>query len=84
MPTKFTPAGDHSELAHQCRLELSTQTLTFLTGLLSAQPKKIRSRWRKRPAGRIAVIVPAALRHDQRLADLAGATASRAPPWTGG
>ncbi|MFE9068653.1 hypothetical protein [Streptomyces violaceusniger] len=58
--------------AHQCRLELSTQTLTFLTGLLSAQLKKIRSRWRKRPAGRIAVIVLAALRHDQRLADLAG------------
>jgi hypothetical protein len=54
------------------RLELSTQTLTFLTGLLSAQLKKIRSRWRKRPAGRIAVIVPAALRHDQRLADLVG------------
>ncbi|WP_371642995.1 hypothetical protein [Streptomyces mirabilis] len=72
MPTKFTPAWDHSELVHQCRLEPSTQTLTFLTGLLSTRLKKIRSRWRKRPAGRIAVIVLAALRHDQRLADLAG------------
>ncbi|MGP4090311.1 hypothetical protein [Streptomyces sp. KR55] len=48
------------------------QTLRFLTGLLSAHLKKIRSRWRKRPAGRIAVIVLAALRHDRRLADLAG------------
>ncbi|MFF4021148.1 transposase family protein [Streptomyces sp. NPDC001843] len=71
MPTKSIPAGEHSELVYQCRLELSTQTLTFLTGLLSAHLKKIRSRWRKRPAGRIAVIVLAALRHDQRLADLA-------------
>ncbi|GAB2458969.1 transposase family protein [Streptomyces incanus] len=72
MPTKSTPAGDHSELVYQCRLELSTQTLTFLTGLLSSHLKKIRSRWRKRPAGRIAVIVLAALRHDQRLSGLAG------------
>ncbi|WP_240136477.1 transposase family protein [Streptomyces sp. MUM 178J] len=72
MPTKSTPAGDHTELVYKCRLPLSTQTLTFLTGLLSAHLRKIGSRWRKRPAGRIAVIVLAALRHDQRLADLAG------------
>ena len=48
------------------------QTLRLLTGLLTAHLKRIRSRWRKLPAGRIAVIVLAALRHDQRLADLAG------------
>lgn len=72
MPTTTTPAGDHAELVYQCRLPLSTRTLTFLTGLLSAHLKKIHSRWRKLPAGRIAVIVLAALRHDQRLADLAG------------
>ncbi|GHF41488.1 hypothetical protein GCM10010359_50170 [Streptomyces morookaense] len=66
-----TSAEDHSELVYQCRLSLSTRTLTFLTGLLGAHLKKIRSRWRKLPAGRIAVIVLAALRHDQRLADLA-------------
>ncbi|WP_327372456.1 transposase [Streptomyces sp. NBC_01216] len=57
---------------YQCRLPLSTRTLTFLTGLLSARLKKIHSRWRKLPTGRIAVIVLAALRHDQRLSDLAG------------
>ncbi|MFE2039169.1 hypothetical protein ACFXBB_39315 [Streptomyces scopuliridis] len=72
MPTKSTPAGDHGELVYQCRLPLSTQTLRYLTGLLSAHLKKIRSRWRKLPAGRIAVIVLGALRHDQRLADPAG------------
>jgi hypothetical protein len=32
----------------------------------------IGSRWRKQPPGRIAVIVLAVLRHDQRLADMAG------------
>ncbi|MGW3943858.1 transposase family protein [Streptomyces phaeochromogenes] len=69
MPTRSTPAWDDGELVYQCRLPLSTQTLRYLTGLLSAHLKKIRSRWRKLPAGRIAVI---ALRHDQRLADLAG------------
>lgn len=79
MPTKSTPAGDHSELVYQCRLELSTRTLTFLTGLLSAHLKKIKSRWRKLPTGRIAVIVLAALRHDQRLADLAGGNAVSRP-----
>ncbi|WP_369354655.1 transposase family protein [Streptomyces sp. cg2] len=72
MPTKSTPAGDHTELAYQRRLPLSTQTLSFLTGLLGAHLKKIRSRWRKLATGRITVIVLAALRHDQRLADLAG------------
>lgn len=72
MPTKSTPAGGHSELVYQCRLALSTQTLTFLTGLLGAHLKKIGSKWRKLATGRIAVIVLAALRHDQRLADLAG------------
>ncbi|WP_420802745.1 hypothetical protein [Streptomyces adustus] len=31
----------------------------------------MRSRWRILPPGRIAVTVPAVLRHDQRLADMA-------------
>ncbi|MGP4089952.1 transposase family protein [Streptomyces sp. KR55] len=71
MPTTLAPAGDHTELVHQCRLPLSTQTLRCPTGLLGARLKKIRSRRRKLPTGRIAMIVLAALRHDQRLADLA-------------
>ncbi|UQA91396.1 transposase [Streptomyces halobius] len=75
MPTKTVPAGNHTELVYQCRLPLSTQTLRYLTGLLGAHLKKIKSRWRKLPTGRITVIVLAALRHDQRLADLAGGNA---------
>ncbi|MFD7407800.1 hypothetical protein ACFV7R_35245 [Streptomyces sp. NPDC059866] len=46
--------------------------MRFLTGLLRAHLKRITSRWRALPAGRIEVIVLAAPRHDQRLADLAG------------
>lgn len=60
---------------YQCRLPLSTATVSFLAETLRAHLKKINSRWRKLPPGRIAVIVLAALRCDQRLADLAGAHA---------
>jgi hypothetical protein len=54
------------------RLPLSTRTLTCCANLLRAHLNKIGSRWRKLPAGRIAQLVLALLRHDQRLADLAG------------
>jgi len=47
-------------------------TLTFLGDLLRGHLKKIRSRWRKLPPGQIATIVLSVLRHDQRLADIAG------------
>ncbi|MGW0546683.1 hypothetical protein [Streptomyces altiplanensis] len=53
-------------------LQLSTATLAFLGDLLPGHVKKIRSRWRKLPPGQIATIVLAVLRHDQRLADMAG------------
>ncbi|MFH9353992.1 transposase family protein [Kitasatospora sp. NPDC017646] len=46
-----------------------------MAGLIRAHRKKIRSRWRKLDAGRIAVIVLAHLRNDERLADLAGGNA---------
>ncbi|WP_431047277.1 transposase family protein [Streptomyces sp. P1-3] len=59
-------------LVYQCRLPLSTHTLTYLADLLRGHLKAIRSRWRALPPGRIAVIVLAVLRHDQRLADMAG------------
>ncbi|WP_370424066.1 hypothetical protein AB8O64_00935 [Streptomyces sp. QH1-20] len=59
-------------LVHQCRLPLSTWTVNHLAGLLRRHLKAIRSRWRALPHGRIAVIVLAVLRHDQRLADMAG------------
>ncbi|MDQ0945872.1 hypothetical protein QFZ67_007577 [Streptomyces sp. V1I1] len=57
-------------LVYQCRLPLSTHTLHYLTDLLRRHLKAIRSRWRALPPGRIAVIVLAVLRHDQRLADM--------------
>ncbi|MFE2493324.1 hypothetical protein [Streptomyces scopuliridis] len=47
-------------------------TLTFLGDLLRGDLKKIRSRWRKLPPGRIATIVLAVLRNEQRLGDIAG------------
>lgn len=43
-----------------------------LVDLLRRHLKVIRSRWRILPPGKIAVIVLAKLRHDQRLADMAG------------
>lgn len=60
-------------MVYQCRLPLSTRTLTFCADLLRAHRKKIGSRWRCRSAGRIVVLVFAVLRHDQRLRDIAAA-----------
>ncbi|MFE9042514.1 transposase family protein [Streptomyces sp. NPDC007818] len=65
-------AKDTCPLVCQCRLRLSTQTVDHLSDLLRRHLKAIRSRWRILPPGRIAVIVLAVLRHDQRLADMAG------------
>jgi hypothetical protein len=65
-------AEDTCPLVYQCRLPLSTHTVNHLADLLLRHLKTIRSRWRILPPGRIAVIVLAILRHDQRLADMAG------------
>ncbi|MGW2051970.1 transposase family protein [Streptomyces sp. NPDC001858] len=54
------------------RLPLSPRTVNHLADLLRRHLKAIRSRWRILPPGKIAVIVLAVLRHDQRLADMAG------------
>jgi hypothetical protein len=59
-------------LVYQCKLNVSTRTIDYLAGLLRSRLKAIRSPWRSLPAGRIAVLVLAMLRHDQRLLDLAG------------
>ncbi|MHB6911299.1 transposase family protein [Streptomyces sp. DB-54] len=72
MSNKASPAGGAETVVYQSSLRLSTATLTFLGDLLRGHLKKIRSRWRKLPAGQIATIVLAVLRHDQRLADMAG------------
>ncbi|MFJ2034123.1 hypothetical protein [Streptosporangium sp. NPDC087985] len=65
-PAEGTPA------VYQVALPLSAKTITFVADLLRGHLKAIGSRWRKLPAGKIAVIVLAVLRHDQRLADMAG------------
>lgn len=54
------------------RLPLSSATLNWLADLIRGHLKKIRSRWRALPAGKIATIVLAVLRCDQRPGDLAG------------
>jgi len=70
--TTTTGPAEGTPLVYQCALPLSRQTLTFVAGLLRTHLKKIGSRWRKLPPGKIALIVLATLRHDHRLADLAG------------
>jgi hypothetical protein len=65
-------AGDTVSLVYQCRLNLSTHTIAYLADLLRSHLKAIRSPFRSLPPGRIAVLVLAMLRHDQRLLDLAG------------
>ncbi|WP_381568716.1 transposase family protein [Streptomyces eurythermus] len=65
-------AEDPCPLVYQCRLPLSTRTVNHLAGLLRRHLEVIGSRWWILPPGKIAVIVLAVLRHDQRLADMAG------------
>jgi hypothetical protein len=82
--TTIEPAAG-TPLVYQCALPLSHQTLTFVADLLRAHLKKIGFRWRKLPPGKIALIVLATLRHDHRLADLAGGngvSASTISRWT--
>jgi DDE superfamily endonuclease len=82
--TTIEPA-EGTPLVYQCALPLSRQTLTFVADLLRGYLKKIGSRWRKLPPGKIALIVLATLRHDHRLADMAGGngvSASTIHRWT--
>ncbi|MFI2207418.1 transposase family protein [Streptomyces sp. NPDC020192] len=72
MRKNTSPAEGTDGLVYQCRLPLSSATLDLVSGLVRGHLKKIRSRWRKLPPGRIALIALAVLRHDQRLSDLAG------------
>nr|WP_275559793.1 hypothetical protein [Streptomyces sp. 5-6(2022)] len=59
-------------LVDTARLPLSSATLNYLADLIRSHLKKIGSRWRALPAGKIAGIVRAVLRRDQRPGDLAG------------
>ncbi|WP_405522466.1 hypothetical protein OG426_04740 [Streptomyces canus] len=69
------PAGDTGFPVYQCRLPALRRTNEYCTDLLSRHLKKIGSRWRALPPGRIVIIVLAVLRHDQRIADMAGGNA---------
>nr|WP_246113738.1 hypothetical protein [Streptomyces montanus] len=59
-------------LVYTARLPLSSATLNWLADLIRGHLKKIGSRWRALPAGKIVGIVLAVLRCDQRPGDLAG------------
>ncbi|MFD4860614.1 transposase family protein [Streptomyces atratus] len=72
MRKNTSPAEGPDRLVYQCRLGLSTATLDLVSTVIRCHLEKIRSRWRKLPPGRIALIVLAVLRHDQRLSDMAG------------
>ncbi len=65
-------AEGHDGLVHTTRLPLSSAPLNYLAALIRGHLKKIGSRWRALPAGKIAGIVLAVLRCDQRPDDLAG------------
>jgi hypothetical protein len=69
---KTKPPAEGSPIVYQCALPVSVKTVNMVSDLFRTHLKKIGSRWRKLPAGRIAIIVLAFLRHDHRLADLAG------------
>jgi hypothetical protein len=66
------PVESPDGLVQTARLPLSSATLNWLTGLIRGHLRKIRSRWRTLPPGRIAGLVLAVLRCDQRPGDLAG------------
>lgn len=72
MKKNTSPAGGDISLVYSVRLPLSSATVNHVASLIRAHRKKIRSRWRTLNDGRIAVVVLAHLRNDERLADLAG------------
>jgi len=80
MRKNTSPAEGTDGFIYQCRLPLSSATLDLVSGLIRGHLKKIGSRWRKLPPGRIALIALAVLRHDQRLSDMAGGNDVPAPP----
>ncbi|MFD4032452.1 transposase family protein [Streptomyces sp. NPDC058637] len=51
---------------------MSKRTLDLVGDLIRRERNRLGTRWRKAPAGTQAVIVLAVLRHDHRLADMAG------------
>lgn len=70
--TKTNKPAEGVSLVYQCRLNVSTRTVEYMAGLLREHLKAIKSPFRSLPSARIALLVLANLRHDQRVLDLAG------------
>jgi hypothetical protein len=66
------PAEGTEFAVYQAQLPLSSKTIGMVADLIRGRLKAIGSRWRKLPPGRMAIIVLAVMRHDQRLCDMAG------------
>ena len=71
--THIDEPAEGQEPVYQVRLALSSQTVRLVTQAIRTHRKQVRSRWRKLSNLQTAMIVLAALRHDQRPADLATA-----------
>jgi len=71
--THIDEPAEGQEPVYQVRLALSSQTVRLVTQAIRTHRKQVRSRWRKLSNLQTAMIVLAALRHDQRPADLAAA-----------
>jgi hypothetical protein len=69
--THKNPTAEGSPIVYQVRLPLCTTTLTVVVKAIRRYRERVGSRWRKLPDHSAAVIVLAALRHNQRPADLA-------------
>ncbi|MFJ3977835.1 hypothetical protein [Streptomyces sp. NPDC090021] len=69
--TNSNKPAEGVSLVYQCRLNVSTHTLDYLADLLRSHLKAISSPFRSLPPGRIAVLVLAMLRHDQRVLEAA-------------
>lgn len=72
MTKNNSSVGGPDGLVYTARLPLSSATLNYLAALIRGHLKKIGSRWRALTPGKIAGIVLAVLRCDQRPGDLAG------------
>ena len=70
--TKNNTPAEGVSLVYQCRLNVSTHTVEYMAGLLRERLKAIKSPFRTLPPARIALLVLANLRHDQRVLDLGG------------
>lgn len=66
------PAEGTRNAVYQVRLPVSKRTVELVAGLIRGRRKQLGTRWRKVTPGTQAIVVLAVLRHDQRLADMAG------------